>query len=80
MRFTSVSRTEGLVLWKPAARKVWRRKGRRRARWRVWVWEDIVSCVLLFWSVGGKVERDWCGFFVGTGVLQGAKMGCFAIV
>lgn len=30
---TSVSSTEGLVLWKPAARRVWMMAGRRSARW-----------------------------------------------
>ena len=34
--------------WNPAARRVWMTKGRRRARWRSWVWVDILSFEFAF--------------------------------
>lgn len=44
-----MSRTDGRVAWKPAARRIWMMGGRRRALWRLGL--DIVyrtDCRVLF--------------------------------
>lgn len=44
--FTRVSRTEGFVPLKPAARRVEIMVGRRRERWRSWVCEDMMEVLV----------------------------------